>query len=171
MFKLRRKPKSPEEITRPREGAHEYVLNGDKVWGDSITWSREPKEPDLTKGRVVGWVPIKPIPGDVLLVEMRGGWARLGDPERPARAGRERHVLRRRSRCGLLPHRGRTEAEAASRQRAGRYGRADPMRSRPQSGHLKADWAALKRYWADSQLRRQLDVQNAVAQIRAGSRR
>lgn len=70
--KLRRR----DQYVEIRDDAREYVCNGDNVWGDSITWSQTPTEEDWTCGRVVGWVSVKPRPGDVVICLMKGGWSR-----------------------------------------------------------------------------------------------
>jgi protein gp37 len=51
-----------------REDARTYVLHGDNMWGNSITWQTAPSDEDLNKGVVVGWLSLKPRAGDRLLV-------------------------------------------------------------------------------------------------------
>lgn len=72
----------PSETIDPREGAREYVLCGDNLWGCSITWSCKPGEfhqhkGDETFASMVGWLPSPlPEPGDIILAPMKGGWGR-----------------------------------------------------------------------------------------------
>lgn len=58
----------------PRKDAKEFVLTGDRHWGNSITWSGGAPA-GWGPGRVVGWSPVIPVPGDILLVQMHRGWS------------------------------------------------------------------------------------------------
>lgn len=61
----------PTELYEPRSDARTYVMNGDNVWGDSITWAGGGKRPDDSHhGRAMGWVTPKPQRGDVIYVPM-----------------------------------------------------------------------------------------------------
>lgn len=59
------------KMPKLRDGYRTFALSGDKVWGDSITWTDG--APDGHEGRVHGWVPVLPQVGDRVAVRMQSG--------------------------------------------------------------------------------------------------
>ena len=54
-----------------REGANEYVVGGG--WGNRIEWSNRKEFPGEGPFSVTGWKDVRPVVGDVLYADMRGG--------------------------------------------------------------------------------------------------
>lgn len=72
---FRRSDKKPvESYQQPREDANEFVLLGENVWGNSITFRGTPKpKGNGFRASVVGWTTPRPQPGDICLVRMESG--------------------------------------------------------------------------------------------------
>jgi hypothetical protein len=80
--RLHREPSVPQL----REGFNTYVMHGDIMWGDSITWASRgaPTDDDPNHGEIHGWVLPRPQDGDRLLVKMqtgKWGWWVIHDVE------------------------------------------------------------------------------------------
>lgn len=64
-----RKRKAPRVDSDPNY----YVLNGDRFWGNSITWLETPNSEEWDSGRITGWTHPRPNEGDILFVSMKSG--------------------------------------------------------------------------------------------------